>query len=52
MQEIYKFEQRGVDEHGRVIGQLAPTGVRPKVLERIERSGIDIATILDPYLGT
>jgi pilus assembly protein CpaF len=52
MQEIYKFEQRGVDEHRRIIGQLAPTGVRPKVLGRIERFGIDVSTILDPYLGT
>jgi pilus assembly protein CpaF len=50
MQEIYKFEQRGVDEKGRVVGQLAPTGVRPKVLARIERFGIDVATILEPYL--
>ena len=37
MQEIYKFEQRGVDEQGRVIGEFAPTGIRPKVMERIER---------------
>jgi pilus assembly protein CpaF len=50
MQEIFKFEQRGVDANGRVIGQLAPTGVRPKVLTRIERFGIDVTTILDPYL--
>jgi pilus assembly protein CpaF len=52
MQEIYKFEQRGVDAKGLVIGQLAPTGVRPKVLTRIERFGIDMATILDPFLGS
>jgi pilus assembly protein CpaF len=50
IQEIYKFEQRGVDEKGRVVGQLAPTGVRAKVLTRIERFGIDLTTILDPYL--
>jgi pilus assembly protein CpaF len=50
MQEIFKFEQRGVDERGRVLGQLAPTGVRPKVLTRIERFGIDVTKILDPYL--
>jgi pilus assembly protein CpaF len=52
MQEIYKFEQRGVDEKGRVLGQLAPTGVRPKVLTRIERFGIDMSTILDRFLGS
>jgi pilus assembly protein CpaF len=50
IQEIYKFEQRGVDAEGRIVGQLAPTGVRAKVLTRIERSGIDMATILDPFV--
>jgi pilus assembly protein CpaF len=52
MQEIYKFEQRGVDEKGRVLGQLAPTGVRPKVLTRMERFGINMTTILDRFLGS
>ncbi|BDG01208.1 CpaF family protein [Anaeromyxobacter oryzae] len=51
MQEIFKFEQRGVDEHGKVLGHLGPTGVRPKVLSRIERFGIDLATVLEPVLG-
>ena len=50
LQEIYKFEQRGVDEHGKVIGQFAPTGIRPKVLTRIETFGIDVRTILDRFL--
>jgi pilus assembly protein CpaF len=49
MQEIYKFEQRGVDEQGRILGQLGPTGIRPKVLPKIERSGVNLATILDQY---
>jgi pilus assembly protein CpaF len=50
MQEIFKFEQRGVDGHGKVVGQLSATGLRPKVLARIERFGIDVSTILEPYL--
>jgi pilus assembly protein CpaF len=50
MQEIYKFDQKGVDESGKVLGQLAPTGIRPKLLQRIEAFGIDLRTILDPYL--
>jgi pilus assembly protein CpaF len=50
MQEIFKFEQLGVDERGRVLGQLAPTGLRPKVLTRIERFGIDLSKVLDPML--
>jgi pilus assembly protein CpaF len=50
MQEIYRFEQKGVDESGKVLGQLAPTGIRPKLLQRIDAFGIDLRTILDPYL--
>jgi pilus assembly protein CpaF len=50
IQEIYKFEQRGVDEEGNVVGQLAPTGIRPKVLGRIEQQGVHLADVLTPYL--
>jgi pilus assembly protein CpaF len=50
MQEVYRFDQRGVDEHGRVLGELATTGIRPRALGRIESFGIDRSTILDTYL--
>jgi pilus assembly protein CpaF len=41
MQEIFTFQQRGVDAAGRVVGQFAPTGIRPKLMERIARAGVD-----------
>jgi pilus assembly protein CpaF len=50
MQELYRFDQKGVDEDGKVIGQFAPTGIRPKVMQRIESFGIDVRGLLDPYL--
>jgi pilus assembly protein CpaF len=50
MQEIYKFEQRGVDERGAVLGQLSPTGIRAHALKRIESFGVDAATVLDAHL--
>jgi pilus assembly protein CpaF len=40
MQEIFRFTQRGVDG-GRVVGDFAPTGIRPKVMEKLERAGVD-----------
>jgi pilus assembly protein CpaF len=46
MQEIFRFEQTGVDGEGRVVGQFRATGVRPKAMERIERAGIDPAQVL------
>jgi pilus assembly protein CpaF len=46
MQEIFRFTQRGVDPHGRILGEFAPTGIRPKVMENIERAGIDPAALV------
>jgi pilus assembly protein CpaF len=40
MQEIFAFKQKGVDpETGKVIGELAPTGVLPEALERLSSEG-------------
>ena len=46
MQEIFRFDQRGVDSQGHVVGAFAPTGIRAKVMERIERAGIDPAKLV------
>ncbi|MGE5593775.1 MAG: CpaF family protein [Betaproteobacteria bacterium] len=42
MQDIYVFEQTGVDEQGRVVGRFKATGIRPKFLERFESMGIPL----------
>jgi pilus assembly protein CpaF len=40
LQEIFAFTQTGVDpETGKVLGELAPTGVVPQVLERLSAEG-------------
>jgi pilus assembly protein CpaF len=41
MTDIYKYEQRGIDK-GVVIGELRPTGLRPKALGQIEAAGIHL----------
>lgn len=45
-QDIFKFEQKGTDKEGKIIGEYRSTGVRPKVMERIERYGIDPAEVV------
>ena len=40
MQDIYHFEQDGVDEHGRAYGRFISTGIRPTFMSRLESSGI------------
>jgi len=41
MTDVFTFEQTGVED-GRVIGQLRPTGLRPKAISQIEASGIHL----------
>jgi len=50
MQEIFKFEQHGVDAAGKIVGDFRFTGIRPRALDRIERYGINPAEIIKPYL--
>ena len=44
MQDIFKFEQTGVDPDGRVLGHLRPTGIRPRCMDRLEASGFEMAS--------
>ncbi len=50
MQEIYRFERQGIDENGKVIGEMKPMGVRPKFAEILQARGIHLAPdLFDPY---
>jgi pilus assembly protein CpaF len=42
LQDIFTYIQQGVNDDGKIIGHLVPTGVRPKFYERLEASGIHI----------
>lgn len=42
MQDIFKFRQQGVDENGRVVGQVLPTGIRPMFAEQLAERGLAI----------
>jgi pilus assembly protein CpaF len=46
MQEIFKFERKGVDEEGNVLGALVPTGIRPRFAERVRLAGVALAANL------
>ncbi len=41
-QDIFTFEQRTIDEDGRVRGTFRATGTRPKFATRLSRYGIDL----------
>ncbi|MEW5773577.1 MAG: CpaF family protein [Thermodesulfobacteriota bacterium] len=49
MQEIFGFEQTGVDENGKVRGRFRSAGVRPKFAERLAAMGVDLeGGLFDP----
>lgn len=43
MQDIFTFEQTGVDEDGGVLGRLRPTGIRPRCMDRLQAHGFEMA---------
>ena len=42
MQEIFRFDRRGIDEDGTVIGNIVATGIRPSFAEKFQLSGIEL----------
>ena len=40
MQDIYHFEQTGIDESGRAHGRFVATGIRPTFMDRLESAGV------------
>ncbi|NLK86473.1 MAG: CpaF family protein [Clostridiaceae bacterium] len=48
MQDIFLFRQQGRDEKGRITGTLAPTGIKPKFVEKLVDAGIALA--LDVFM--
>ncbi len=50
MQDIAYFDySAGIDEHGRFLGRLKSTGIRPKFTRRLEDLGIKLATEVFEY---
>jgi len=41
MQDIFRFEQTAIED-GKVLGELIPTGLRPKYMDKIEAYGIHL----------
>ncbi len=42
MQDIFRYVERGVDADGKVIGEMTPSGIRPKFSTRLEAAGIKL----------
>lgn len=42
MTEVFRFEQTGISEDDKVIGELKPTGIRPMFMPRLIASGFNL----------
>jgi pilus assembly protein CpaF len=45
MQDIFAFEQQGIDEKGNVVGRLEPTGIVPSFADQFSLGGIDLTSM-------
>ncbi len=43
LQDIFFYKQTGIDAEGRVLGELHPTGIRPKFADRLRAFGMDLS---------
>lgn len=42
LQDVFRYEQTGLDQKGKVTGQFVFTGVKPRFVEKLKHHGIDI----------
>jgi pilus assembly protein CpaF len=42
LQDIFKFEQKGIDNNGKVKGEFVSTGIMPKFVKKLKEKGINI----------
>jgi pilus assembly protein CpaF len=40
LSDIFRFEQTGVDDEGKILGRLKPTGLRPGFMHKFQEEGI------------
>lgn len=46
MQDLFKFEQSGIDEEGQVQGRFRPLGIRPNCADRLKAHGVNLEETL------
>ena len=41
-QDLFRFEQTGMDENGKLMGRFVPTGMQPSFMEKFQINGVDM----------
>jgi pilus assembly protein CpaF len=47
MQDVFRFTRTGFDPEGNVVGRFEPTGIRPRVLERLHDLGLEVPSEIE-----
>ncbi len=42
LQDIFLFKESGVTPEGKVLGEMQPTGIRPKFMPKLEAKGLHL----------
>jgi pilus assembly protein CpaF len=42
LQDIFLFKQTGINSEGKIVGQMIPTGIRPKFYDRLVEHGCSL----------
>ena len=48
MQDVFRFVHAGVDDQGRVMGRFTATGIRPRVIEKLDEFGLEMPKEIVP----
>jgi pilus assembly protein CpaF len=53
MQDVFRFEQEGIDDAGNVLGAIKPTGIRPRCADRLRANGVHLpASMFSDYAAS
>jgi pilus assembly protein CpaF len=49
MHDVFRFVRNGVDDQGRVVGRFTASGIRPRLLERLDDLGLEMPAELQAH---
>jgi pilus assembly protein CpaF len=52
MQDLFRYERKGLGEDGQVLGEFRATGIRPKAAQRLAAYGVDLDETLFADMGS
>jgi pilus assembly protein CpaF len=51
MHDVFRFVRNGVDGQGRVVGRFTASGIRPRLLERLDDLGLEMPAELQAHFA-